>query len=174
MSSYMNTIFILDKDAKTGLSEDLKEQLLEILRGKGHQVEVVEVGSDDVTPCLGCFFCLTKHVGICVTRDRIAEIRDHANRFEMTIFLTPVIFGHFGSTLKCAIDRGCGNQNLQVVIGYGDDIDDEEKSTFIDLTRKHRGGADIVHPGFDKQVDVFLTTSFEDSEAICKAFKKYI
>jgi len=92
----------------------------------------------------------------------------------MTIFLTPVLFGHFGSTIKSAIDRGCGNQNLQVVVGYGDDIDDEEKSTFIDLTRKHRGVADIVHPGFDKQVDVYLTTSSEDSGAICEAFKKYV
>lgn len=92
----------------------------------------------------------------------------------MTIFLTPVIFGHFGATIKCAIDRGCGNQNLQVMVGYGDDIDGEEKSTFIDLTRKHRGEADIVHPGFDKHVDVYLAASPEDIEAICEAFKKYV
>jgi multimeric flavodoxin WrbA len=125
-------------------------------------------------PCLGCLLCLTKHVGICVTKDRIAEIRNHNNRYDMTIFMTPVIFGHFGSMVKCAIDRGCGCNNLQVMVGYSDDIDDEEKSTFIDLTRKHRGKADIVHPGFDKQVDVYLTTSFEDSDTICEAFKKYV
>ncbi len=170
----MNTILILDKDAKTGLSEDLKERILRILKEKAHRVEVVELGRNDVTPCFGCFLCLTKHPGICVTRDRIAEIRNNVNRYDMTIFLTPVIFGHFESTIKCAIDRGCGNQNLQVVVGYGEDIDDEEKSTFIDLTRKHRGKADIVHPGFDKQVDVYLTTSSEDSDAICEAFKKYV
>jgi len=153
----MNTILILDKDAKTGLSEDLKERILRILEEKAHKVEVVELGRNDVTPCLGCLLCLTKHVGI-----------------YMTIFLTPVIFGHFGSTVKCAIDRGCGCQNLQVMVGYGDDVDDEEKSTFIDLTRKHRGAMDIVHPGFDKQVDVYLTTSSEDSGAICDAFKNYV
>lgn len=170
----MNTILILDKDAKTGLSEDFKERILRILKEKAHWVEVVELGRNDVTPCFGCLLCLTKHVGICVTRDRIAEIRNNVNRYDMTIFLTPVIFGHFGSTVKCAIDRGCGSNNLQVMVGYGDHIDDEEKSTFIDLTRKHRGKADIVHPGFDKQVDVYLTTSSEDSEAICEAFKKYV
>ncbi len=170
----MNAILILDKDAKTGLSEDFKERILRILKEKGHRVEVVEVGRDDVTPCLGCFLCFTKHVGICVTRDRIAEIRNNPNRYDMTIFLIPVIFGHFSSTVKCAIDRGCGSNNLQVMVGYGDDIDDEEKNTFIDLTRKHRGKADVVHPGIDKQVDVYLTTSSEDSEAICEAFKKYV
>ena len=170
----MNTILILDKDAKTRLSEDLKERILKILMEKAHQVEVLEVGRNDVTPCLGCFLCFTKHVGICVSRDRIAEIRDNANRYDMTVFLTPVIFGHFGSTVKCAIDRGCGGHNLQVMVGYGDDIDDEEKSTFIDLTRKHRGKEDVVRPGLDKQVDVYLTTSSEDSDAICEAFKKYV
>jgi multimeric flavodoxin WrbA len=170
----MNTILILDKDAKTGLSEDLKERILRILKENGHRVEVVELGRNDVMPCFGCFLCLTKHVGICVTRDRIAEIRNNVNRYDMTIFLTPVIFGHFSSTVKCAIDRGCGSNNLQVMVGYGDNIDDEEKSTFIGLTRKHRGKVDIVHPGIDKQVDVYLTTSSEDSEAICEAFKKYV
>lgn len=170
----MNLILILDKDAKTELSEDLKERILRILKEKTHQVEIVELVRNEVMPCLGCLLCLTKQVGICVTRDRIAEIRNNANRYDITIFLTPVIFGHFGSTIKCAIDRGCGNQNLQVMIGYGEDIDNEEKSTFIDLTRKHRGKADIVHPGFDKQVEVYLTTSFEENKTICEAFKKYI
>ena len=170
----MNTILIFDKDAETGLSEDLKKRILKILKEKAHPVEVVALGRNDVTPCFGCLLCLTKHVGICATRDTIAEIRNHKNRYDMTIFLTPVKFGHFGSTIKCAIDRGCGSQNLQVMIGYGDDIDDEEKSTFFDLTRKHRGAADIVHPGFDKQVDVYLTTSSEDNDAICDEFIKYV
>ncbi|HEY9206970.1 MAG TPA: NAD(P)H-dependent oxidoreductase [Candidatus Methanoperedens sp.] len=170
----MNTILILDKDAKTGLSEDLKERILRILKEKAHRVEVVELGRNDVTPCFGCFLCLTKHPGICVTRDRIAEIRNNVNRYDMTIFLTPVIFGHFSSTVKCAIDRGCGSNNIQVMVGYGDEIDDEEKSTFIDLIRKHCGKADIVHPGLVKQADVYLTTSSEDSDAICEAFKKYV
>ena len=150
MSANMNTILILDKDAETELSEDLKERILRILKEKAHRIEVVELRRNDVTPCLGCLLCLTKHVGICVTRDRIATIRNSANRYDMTIFLTPVIFGHFGSTIKCAIDRGCGNQNLQVFIGYGDDIDDdiddEEKSTFIDLTHKHRGEVKPIIP----------------------------
>lgn len=115
MSTSMNTILILDKDTENGLSEDLKGRILRILEEKAHRVEVIELGRNEVTPCFGCLLCLTKHVGICVTRDRIAEIRNNNNRYDMTIFLTPVVFGHFGSTIKCAIDRGCGSQNLQVM-----------------------------------------------------------
>ncbi len=170
----MDMILILDKDAKTGLSEDLKKRVLAILRKKGHRIKVVELGRDEVSPCLGCFLCLTKHLGTCVTKDRIAEIRNNPNRYDVTIFLSPIVFGHFGSTVKCAIDRGCGSNSLQVMIGYGDDVTGEEKSTFIDLTRKHRGKMDIVHPGFDRRVDVYVTTSANDSDAICEAFREYV
>jgi len=55
----MNAILILDKDGKTGLSEDLKERILRILKEKAHRVEVVELGRNDATPCLGCFLCIT-------------------------------------------------------------------------------------------------------------------
>jgi multimeric flavodoxin WrbA len=60
----MNTILILDKDTKTGLSEDLKERILRMLKEKAHRIEVDELGRNDVTPCFGCLLCLTKHVGI--------------------------------------------------------------------------------------------------------------
>jgi hypothetical protein len=58
-----------------------------------------------------------------------------------------------------------------VIVGFGQDIDDEERSTFIDLTAKHRGKADIVHPGMDRQVDVFVSRSIEDNTRTCEALK---
>lgn len=167
----MNTIFILDKDTKTELSEELKTRILEIVNEKGHTIEVVELGKYDVSPCLGYFFCVTKHPGECVNKDMVSEIKKNVQKYGLTIYMTPVIFGHFSSTIKSAIDRGTGSHNLQIIIGFGDDIDDEEKSTFIDLTAKHRGSADIVHPGMDKQVDVYMTRSMEDNTAICQALK---
>jgi hypothetical protein len=72
------------------------------------------------------------------------------------------------------MDRGTGSHNLQVIIGYGSNIDSEEKGTFIDLTAKHRGKVDIVHPGLDKQVDVYLTMSAEDNMMIRDKFVEYL
>lgn len=72
------------------------------------------------------------------------------------------------------INKGTGCHNLQVIIGYGEDINDEEKSTFIDLTAKHRGSMDIVHPGMDKQVDVYVSSSIEDNRRIYEALKQYV
>ena len=51
-------------------------------------------------------------------------------------------------------------------------MDDEERSTFIDLTAKHRGSADVVHPGMEAKVDVYVTQSLEENAAICKRLKR--
>jgi multimeric flavodoxin WrbA len=170
----MNALFILDKEHKTRLSEELKDRILTLLNEKQYQVEVVEVGKVDAMPCLGCFRCITEHPGICATKDLIATVRNGAPR-DLAIFLTPVVFGHFGATIKCAIDRGSGGlNNVQVMIGYSEDIEDEEKNTFIDLTLKHRGIADVVHPGMDKGVYAHITTCTGDNDSICQAFMQYI
>lgn len=165
----MNTIFIIDKDKKTELSEDLKAKLYKIFDDKGYKNETVEIGKNEVFPCLGCFQCTT---GECVRKDTVNQIKKNVQRYDLTVFLTPVLFGHFSSVIKNAIDRGAGSHNWQIIIGYGSDIDDEEKSIFIDLTAKHRGSADIVHPGMDRHIDVFVTRSAEDSTAICETVKK--
>jgi len=84
-----------------------------------------------------------------------------------------VLFGHFSSTIANVRAKGTGSHNWQVIIGFSEDIDDEEKSTFIDLTAKHHGKADIVHPGMNRQVDVFVSRSIEDNTIICAALKTY-
>ncbi len=167
----MNALLLLDKDSKIKLSEDLKVKVIQALEEDGHQVVVIELGKNDVTPCLGCLLCLTKHPGECVNKDIVNEVRKSAKKYSATFFLTPILFGHYSSTMASPINKGIGSHNLQVIIGYGEDIDHEEKSTFIDLTAKHRGKMDIVHPGMDRQVEVFVSESLEDNNAICETLK---
>ncbi len=167
----MNTLLVLDKDSKTKLSEDLKAKLVRTLEEKGHRVEVFELGKNDVSPCLGCLLCLTKHPGECVNKDIVNEIRKNVKKYSATFYLTPVLFGHSSSTMANVMNRGTGSHHWQVIIGFGEDIDDEERSTFIDLTVKHHGKADIVHPGMDNQVDAFVSRSMEDNRMICEALR---
>jgi len=169
----MNILLIRDKDVKTEISEDLRTKIIRMLAEKGHQVEEIELGRNNALPCLGCFsYCLIEHPEECVHKDRVNEIKKNVKKYGATFFLTPILFGHFCSTVKNAMDRGTGSHNWQVIIGYGSDIDDEEKNTFIDLIVKHGGNADIVHPGMVRQVDVFVTMSTSDNTAICEAIKK--
>jgi len=167
-----NILLISDKDAKTEFSEDLQSKIPSILEENGYRVEVYELEKDEVFQCLGCFLCLTKHPNECVDKDKVNEIRQKVKQYSATFYLTPVLFGHYSSTMASAINRGTGSHNWQVVIGYGEDIDEEERSTFIDLTAKHRGKADIVHPDMDKRVDLFLTSSNEENKKICDIIKE--
>jgi len=167
----MKAVVFSDGDAKTGLSEDLRAGIERVLTEDGDHVRVVELEKDRVAPCLGCFLCMTKLRGECISKDAVAEIRRDVLQLGLTVYLTPVVFGHFSSTVKNAVDRGTGSREWQVVVGYGSDIDEEEKSTFIDLTAKHRGSADIVHPGMDGKVDVYVTESTRENAAICESLK---
>ncbi len=169
----MNALIMLDKDAKTALSEDLRARITGSLAQKGHTIQAMELGKN-VAPCFGCLSCLTKHPGECISKDIVWDVIKNVRRYDMTVYLTPVLFGHFSSAIKNAMDRGTGSHNLQVVIGYGGDMDDEEESTFIDLVVKHRGKADVVHPGMDRRVDAFVTRSLADNAAICDALESIL
>ncbi len=171
----MNILLISDRDYKTKLSEDLRIRVIETLKKNGHTVEAFELGKSDVSQCIGCLLCLTKHPGECVNKDIINDIRKRVeeHKYYATIFLTPVIFGHYSSNMASPINKGTGCHDLQVIIGYGDDIGEEEKSTFIDLTAKHRGSMDIVHPGMDRQVDVYVSSSVEDTDSIFETLITY-
>jgi multimeric flavodoxin WrbA len=168
----MKAVVFSDGDSETGLSEDLRAGIVGVLTADGNQVEVIELEKDRVAPCLGCFLCMTRYRGVCVSKDAVAEVRRNVRQLGLTVYLTPVVFGHCSSTVKNAFDRGTGSRQWQVVIGYGGDIDEEEESTFIDLTAKHRGRADIVHPGMDGKVDVYVTKSTAENAAIRESLKR--
>jgi multimeric flavodoxin WrbA len=164
----MKAVIISESGAETELSEKLKTDIITTLSNNGDEVESVELQKDRVAPCLGCFRCATTHRGDCVSRDAVREIKLGVKELGLTVYLTPVVFGHYSSTIKNAVDRGTGSHQWQMVIGYGAGLDDEERSTFIDLSAKHRGRADIVHPGMDARVDAYVTGSAEENAAICE------
>ncbi len=167
----LNILFILDGDSKTDLSEDVRTRIGEIADAKGHSVRAIELKRNDVPPCTGCLSCLTKHPGACVHQGAFTGIIRQAADCPVIIFLTPVLFGTFSSTVKNVIDRGgliIGNHAScrQIIIGYGEDVTDEERSTFVDIIGRHRGKADIVHPNLEEHFEVYFTRSREDNVRI--------
>ncbi len=170
----MNACLISDKDSRTELSEDLRARLVGTLEEGGYRVDAFDLGRNEVSHCLGCLLCLTRHPGECVSKDIVNEIRKGADKYAATFYLTPALFGHFSSTIASAMNRGTGSHRWQVILGYGEDIDDEERSTFIDLVAKHRGEADIVHPGMDDRVDAFVSRSVHDNISICRELTRVL
>ena len=166
-------LFILDGDSRTDLSEDVQKRITEAAGVRQRQVGTIELHRGDVPPCTGCFHCMTKHPGKCVFDRALARIVQHAADYPAVVFLAPVLFGTFSSTMKNVIDRGglfirSLGTCRQIIIGYAEDATDEERSTFIDITAKHRGKADVVHPRLVEHIEVYFTGSREDSQDICE------
>jgi len=166
----MRILLLLDETRKTDVSEDFLWKFRETAESYGHSVEIVSLGKTDLAFCFGCMRCWTSETGVCVSRDRMPEVNEKLKECGLQVILSPVQFGTFSSTMKVLIDKGFGiNMFLgahypQLVVGYGEDISDEEKECFVDISESHRGTADTVHPELtDVTVKVKVTRSVGDN-----------
>ncbi len=170
----MNVLCVADPALGNGFYPELKETIKGAVTRRSHRWEIIELERNSVLPCRGCFYCFTKHPGVCVNKDLIPELKEKARNCGILIILTPILFGCFSSMIKNTIDRGLTGEvglqkeyPIQFIIGYGNDITDEEKSTFIDITRLHMGQADIVHPELQSiKIESFVVKTKADVDSI--------
>jgi multimeric flavodoxin WrbA len=176
----INMLLISDAESTTELSEDLQGRIVGIARAKDYNLETVALHKNDVAPCTGCLTCVMKHPGECVYNasftPSLLDIIRQAPACQSVVFLTPVRYGTFSSTMKHIIERGgfviqYRKGCRQIIIGFGEDATDEERGTFIDITAKHRGKADVVHPDLTEECAVYFTRSRQDSKEICEGLE---
>jgi len=170
----MKIFCLRDAVGKSGLSSDLLEKLRGAVQKHGHSLDVMDLAGGDISYCIGCLRCWSVDSTECVTKDRMTEIEDRLQGCGLLLFVTPVLFGTFSSTIKTAVDKGLGSKLYadmhypRLFIGCGEDISDEEKRCFIDIIEKHMGEADIVHPELsDMPVDAMVTRSLQDNVVLC-------
>jgi hypothetical protein len=175
----MKILCLQDGDYANSISEDLFGKLENAAGKEGHLLEAISLRRGDLSFCRGCLRCWTSESGVCIYKDRIPEICTKLSGSGLLIFISPVLFGTYSSTMKTLVDKGVGSNSFeeihypQLIIGYGEALRAEEISCFRDITMKHRGPADIVHPEIsDFHIDVMITGSVEENTAVCKAFER--
>ncbi len=179
----MRILCLHDADKQSGLSKDFVDRLGQTVRARGHELEVVGLARSELAYCMGCLRCWYKESGKCVSRDKLWRLEDRLPEFDLLLFLTPVLFGNFSAEMKTPIEKGFGSKLAggrlaprllpQLVVGYGEDLDEEEVSCFLDVTRKHRGSADIVHPELSGvHVEAMVTRSLEDNAALLQRIEQ--
>jgi multimeric flavodoxin WrbA len=160
----MKATIITDKEHQTDLFKKLQEQTINFFIEKNFQTELICIGRDDLTYCMGCFGCWVKKPGECVISDMMTKINYDYINSDVVIYLTPVIFGQFSANIKNAIDRSLPNMlpffetrpdgstmhtpryesyPKQIIVGYGDNLDEEDQKLFIDITKKHRNNIEV-------------------------------
>ncbi len=169
----MKLLCLQDADKASDLSKDLVARLGQAVRAGGHELEVVALARGELAYCLGCLRCWYSEQGKCVSRDKLSRLEDRLPEFDLLLFLTPILFGTFSAELKTPIEKGfssklsLGRLYPRLIVGYGEDLDEEEVSCFLDITRKHNGAVDIVHPELSGlSVEAHVTRSREDNTAL--------
>ncbi|ATW27938.1 flavodoxin family protein [Candidatus Formimonas warabiya] len=171
----MNALLISDKDYQTETYRRLKDLICSFLKEKGFEAELIEVGKEDLTFCMGCFGCWVKKPGECVINDRMTQINRNFINSTVVIYLSPIIFGQFSANIKNSLDRWIPNMLPffetrpdgstihpprydrypgQFVIGYGNELAEEDKQLFIDIIKKHRRNVEVlIYQGDDQQIN---------------------
>jgi multimeric flavodoxin WrbA len=182
----MKALIISDKEYRTPVFERLNAQLKEYLSAKGFDIEETAVGRETLAFCKGCFGCWVKTPGECVMSDGMADINRAFMSSDIAVHLCPIVFGQFSANIKNAIDRWLPNilpffivrkdgstmhparyssYPKQLMIGYSDGLDEEDKQLFADITRKHRNNVEtFVYDGDAGLSETLSGLTFERAE----------
>ena len=174
----MTMCCIFDQGSRTALFDDVMSELGALAVEKEYALDSIALDRSTTAACTGCLRCWTEQTRECVSRDALGDLSRQKKDCSVVIYLTPVIFGSMISTVKNAWDKDAhlfvSQDRLKIVMGYGDTIDDEEESTFLDTIILHRGSADVVHPGQKEAIRVFVTRSAGDARAACREIRSLV
>ncbi len=96
-------IGIIGSPKKDGNTSYLVETALESAKSAGADTDIINLGSLNIEPCVGCDIC--KAMGECGITDDIKEILEIMMESDGMIIGSPVYFGSVTSQLKILIDR---------------------------------------------------------------------
>ena len=175
----MKATIIADKDYQSELFQRLYKLVVTFLNDYGLETELMRVGRDDLAFCMGCFGCWVKKPGECVINDMMAQVNRNFINSDVVIYLSPVIFGQFSANIKNALDRWLPNMlpffetrpdgstmhpsrydayPQLIIIGYGDELWEEDRQLFIDIVKRHRNNVEVlIYQGYDQDITEALS-----------------
>ena len=113
--------------------------------------KIISKEMKNIHPCCGCFSCWLKTPGICCIKDDYTLMPKYIVENNIFIIISKITYGCYSSYIKNVIERSIGvllpfmhNVNNEthhpiryknkvpklIFIGYGDNIDNDEKETF--------------------------------------------
>jgi len=85
--------------------DDAVRHVVKTLDERGWTTTVQRLREMEIAPCRGCFACWVKTPGECIIDDAARDVARAAIHSDLLVYVTPVTFGGYSSTLKKAVDR---------------------------------------------------------------------
>lgn len=67
--------------------------------------KLFSMAADEIKPCTGCGVCGRKTVGLCIYKDKGAELTARMSQSDLMIILTRIRYGAYDQPVKQAVDR---------------------------------------------------------------------
>lgn len=101
----MKVLLFDGSNVQNSFFSSLNDLVCDIAKKKKCEIETLNIKNMKIGYCLGCFGCWTKTPGICLINDEGREIPKKMINSDLLIYLNPITFGGYSSTLKKALDR---------------------------------------------------------------------
>lgn len=105
----MKAVILDGSNANDTTSTRVKTALLTQLRAQGWEISDLLLREKKIGNCAGDFFCWVRSPGMCNVDDDNREIAAAIIGSDMLVYLTPITFGGYSSTLKKAVDHQIQN-----------------------------------------------------------------
>lgn len=105
----MKVIVLDGAQANDQTGQRVRAALLQELHGRGWQVEEYVLREQKIGACAGDFFCWIRTPGVCNVNDDNRIIAEAMVGKDLMIYLTPITFGGYSSTLKRMVDHQIQN-----------------------------------------------------------------
>ena len=101
----MNILILNGSPRPNGNTVAMIESFAEGAKTKGHQITVIDVCKKKIAGCLGCEYCHTKNLGICVQKDDMLDVYKALESADMLVIASPIYYFGYSGQLQCAIHR---------------------------------------------------------------------
>ena len=105
----MKAILLNGAAADDIYGEQVTRALTAQLHSRGWEVETFILRDLNIGNCAGDFFCWVRSPGICNTNDDNRLVAEAIAKGDLLVYLTPVTFGGYSSTLKRMVDHQIQN-----------------------------------------------------------------
>ena len=101
----MNIVVLMGSPRKNGNTQFLVKGFKEGAESNKNKVEVIDVGSLKVAPCLACEYCHGKGKGKCCQKDDMQKLYKKLQGADMVVFATAIHYFNFTGQLQNVISR---------------------------------------------------------------------
>lgn len=100
----MKIMVVTGSPHKKGTTALLADEFIAGAEAKGHTVIRFDAGQEAISPCLGCYHCVS-HGGVCVHDDAMGKAIQDVLSSDMIVLVTPIFYYGMTAQLKIFLDR---------------------------------------------------------------------